>query len=92
MNDFGSLSEVDLINLKLAGVRAYTPSYKWIRGYADLGVGYSYLYDHGDSSHHLGLDFSLGIQVLKRFAFGLDVIHCTPDPFSYAGIRLSCLF
>ncbi|MBO7118859.1 MAG: hypothetical protein J6W03_00895 [Bacteroidaceae bacterium] len=92
MNDFSSLSEVALINLKLAGVRGYTPSYKWFRGYADLCLGYSFLYDYGDRYHYLGMDLNLGVQVHRNFAFGIDLIYCTPDPLGYVGARASYIF
>ena len=92
MNDFSSLSEVALINLKLAGVRGYTPSYKWFRGYADLCLGYSYAHDWGDHTHYIGADLNLGVQLHKNFALGLDLIYCAPNPFAYVGARFSYLF
>ena len=92
MNDFSSLSNVGLVNVKLLGIRGYTPSYKWIRGFADLNLGYSLEYDYGYTSHHLGIDFSLGIQVHKNIALGCHLIYCTPNPFGFVGARLSALF
>lgn len=90
MNDFSNPRDVGLINLKLLGVRGYTPSYKWLRGYADLCLGYSY--EYGDIHHYLGMDLNLGAQVHKHFAFGIDVICCVPYPIGYVGARFSYLF
>ena len=92
MNDFSSPANVSLINLKLVGVRGYTPSHKWFRGYGDLCLGYSFLYDYGASSHKLGMDLNLGVQVHKNIAFGIDLIYCTPYPIAYVGARFSYLF
>lgn len=92
MNNFSSPADVSLINLKLIGIRGNTPSYKWFRGYGDLCLGYSFLYDYGYSSHHLGVDLNLGVQVHKNFALGIDLIYCEPDPFLYMGVRCSYLF
>lgn len=89
MNDFSSPADVSLINLKLVGIRGYTPSHKWFRGYGDMCLGYSFQYDYGYCYHHLGIDLNLGIQVHKKFAFGIDLIYCTPDPFGYIGARFS---
>lgn len=92
MNNFSSPADVSLINLKLVGVRGYTPSHKWFRGYGDLSLGYSFLYDFGGCYHRLGIDLNLGVQLHKNFALGLDLIYCTPDPFAYIGARFSYLF
>lgn len=41
------------LNFKFLGVRGYTPSWKWIRGYADLNLGYTLTYEK-DSYYHGG--------------------------------------
>ena len=92
MNNFSSPADVSLINLKLVGVRGYTPSHKWFRGYGDLSLGYSFLYDFGGYYHRLGIDLNLGVQLHKNFALGLDLIYCAPNPFAYVGARFSYLF
>lgn len=42
---FGSPADDGLLDIKLLGVRGYTPSYKAIRGYVGLNVGYSFAYE-----------------------------------------------
>lgn len=91
MNDFSSLKDVGLINLQVLGVRGYTPSYKWIRGYADINLGYSLEYSYHHEYHHIGVNAGTGIQVHKNFALGIHLIYCTPDPFVFVGARLSLL-
>lgn len=91
MSDFCSPTECGLVNFKLLGVRGNTPSYKWIRGYADLCLGYTLEYGY-DVYHHFGLNLDLGAQVHKNFAFGFHFIYCTPVPFGYIGASLPYLF
>ena len=62
------------VNFRFLGARGYSPSWKWIRGYVDLNMGYTLgYYDGGkdtETTHHFGLDFGVGIQVHTRFAVG----------------------
>lgn len=46
---FHSPDESGLVNFKLLGARGYTPSWKWIRGYVDINMGYSLSYVSGGS-------------------------------------------
>lgn len=45
VSHFGSPADNGLLDIKLLGVRGYTPSYKTIRGYVELNVGYSFAYE-----------------------------------------------
>ena len=98
MTEFRKPMERGLINFKLLGVRGNTPSYKWFRGYADLCFGYTLEYDaeryysSTDVYHHFGLNFNIGAQVHKNFAFGCHFIYCTPNPFGFIGASFSYLF
>ncbi len=74
------------LNLKVLGVRGYTPSWKWIRGYADLNMGYTMRYyqtwkDEYEDTHHFGLDFSVGVQLHKRVAIGYNLTYITPADY-----------
>ena len=74
------------LNIKALGVRGYTPSWKWIRGYADLNLGYALRYykvgsDNYDTTHHFGLDFSVGVQLHKRVAIGYNLTYITPADY-----------
>jgi hypothetical protein len=44
MSGFVSPADYGQVNFKFLGVRGYTPSYKWIRGYIDLNMGYTLAY------------------------------------------------
>lgn len=44
MSGFQSPADFGQVNFKLLGVRGYTPSYKSIRGYVDLNLGYTLMY------------------------------------------------
>ena len=45
MSRFESPRKIGLINIRPVGVKAYTPAYKAIRGYAGLKLGYSLGYE-----------------------------------------------
>ena len=73
-------------NFKILGARGYTPSWKWIRGYVDLNMGYSLRYyqtwrDEYSTTHHFGLDFSVGVQLHKRVAIGYNLNYITPTDY-----------
>ena len=38
-----------VVNFRFLGARGYSPSWKWIRGYVDLNMGYSLMYENYDS-------------------------------------------
>lgn len=42
---FGSPADDGLLDIKLLGLRSYTPSYKAIRGFAEFNIGYSFAYE-----------------------------------------------
>lgn len=68
------------INFRFLGARGYSPSWKWIRGYADLNMGYTlgvYDYDGVTDSHHFGLDFGVGVQLHKKIAVGYSMTYLT---------------
>ncbi len=76
------LAEVGQFNAKFLGVRAHTPTYKSVRGYVDLNLGYTFAYDNrepgerevrDDVSHNIGVDFGLGVQVHKNIAIGYNL-------------------
>ncbi len=96
MSGFHSPEESGVVNFKLLGARGYTPSWKWIRGYADLNLGYTLgyykVYKSTGTSHNFGLDFSVGIQLHKRFAIGYNLNFTAPDQAKTHMARLSLLF
>lgn len=47
MSGFCSPADFGQVNIKLLGARGYTPSYKGIRGYIDLNLGYTLAYADG---------------------------------------------
>ena len=91
MSDFSNPKDVGLIYFKLLGVRGYTPSYKRIRGYAELNLGYSLEYDYGDCYHYFGINFGTGIQVHKNFSFGFETMFFSPYSWGLIGAKLSVL-
>lgn len=87
MSGFYSPTEAGSINIRLAGVRAYTPSFSGVRGYANLDLGYTAnymsVYDwYGDSEteffHGFGMDFGIGIQY-KRVTLGYNLNYFAGD-------------
>ena len=69
------------VNFRFLGARAYSPSWKWIRGYVDLNMGYSLgWYDNGhdvSDTHHFGLDFGVGLHLHKKIAIGYGLTYLT---------------
>jgi len=45
VSGFKSPADDGLLDIKLMGLRGYTPSYKYLRGYVELNVGYSLSYE-----------------------------------------------
>ena len=86
MSDYTYLGDY-CINLKLLGVRGHTPSYKYFRGYGELNFSYSY-YDGSD----VGIEFGLGIQVHKHFAFGYDLTYLIGEGQGIQMAKLSYIF
>ena len=83
------------LNLRVLGARGYTPSYKWIRGYVDLNMGYSMnYYDMKgiETRHNFGLDFSVGIQLHKNIAIGYNLTFVAPDKGKSHMARIAFLF
>jgi len=68
-------------NFRILGARGYSPSWKWIRGYVDLNLGYTLGWvDFGkdiEDTHHFGLDFGVGVQVHKKIAIGYSLTYLT---------------
>lgn len=93
-----SPKEEGMINLKLLGVSGFTPSYKWIRGYADLNLGYTLGYEtyywRTESTsfyNSFSMQVGLGIQLHKNIALGCNYIFCT-EGNGFLGARISVLF
>jgi len=91
-------AERGVLNLKLLGVSGFTPSYKWIRGYADVNFGYTFEHytwywrgGHTSLYHGFGLQAGLGIQLHKNIAIGCDYIFCTEEGSTFLGARVSVL-
>lgn len=98
MSGFDSPGDAGLLNIKLAGVRGYTPSWKWIRGYVDLnmGLGINYYYngytDDTEVNPNFGLDFGVGVQVHKNVAVGYNLNFLAPDKAKGHMAKISVLF
>ena len=100
MSGFNSPDEAGVLNIKLVGARGYTPSWKWIRGYADLNMGLGLNYYKYEGSHseeinvdpNFGLDFSVGVQLHKRVAVGYNLNFLAPDKAKTHMARISVLF
>ena len=73
ISNFANPSEFFALSIRALGARGYTPSWKWIRGYADLNLGLGVIYDYGDYYCDFGIDFGIGVQVHKRVAFGYNL-------------------
>lgn len=88
------------VNFRLLGARGYTSSYRWVRGYVDLNLGYTLGYfDFGrsvETTHHFGLDFGVGIQLHKNVAIGYNMTYLSSYEYSEPGAihycKLSCIF
>lgn len=94
-----------LFNLRLLGARAYSPSWKRCRAYANLDLGYTMYhfdyndeyyngyrhYDYSGETHGFGLDFGLGLQFNNRFSIGYNLNYCTQGDKTH-WCKLSVLF
>lgn len=79
---FHSPDKAGMVNFRVLGARGYTPSWQWIRGYVDLNMGYTLNYFDAhdmETSHHFGLDFSVGVQLHRKFSIGYQLIYTAPD-------------
>ncbi|MBP3688954.1 MAG: hypothetical protein J6I54_03110 [Bacteroidaceae bacterium] len=97
--DYGQL------NLR-TGVRANTPAYKRIRGYADLNIGYGicfasvpgfsyygYSQDGGTNvSHDFTLGFGVGVQVHKNIAIGYHLNYYAVASATTHWAKISFIF
>lgn len=73
ISNFDDPSEMFTLNIRALGARGYTPSWKWIRGYADLNLGLGVNYYHYDWDFNFGLDFGVGVNVHKKIAIGYNL-------------------
>lgn len=86
-----------ILNIKALGVRGYTPSYKWIRGYADLnmGVGLNYYEKYWSEETEIdanfSLDFGFGVQVHKSVAIGYNLNYLSNGALGHMA-KISFLF
>ena len=93
MSGFNSPEDNGQVNVRAFGFRAYTPSYKALRGYADLNLGYTMMYGRrNDPSHYFGLDFSVGVQLSKHFAIGYNLNFVAPNGGKSHWGRIAFLF
>ena len=86
-----------LINVRLPGIRLYSPAYESIRAYAELNIGYTHEYLFWDENYHFnyfGLDFSAGFQVHKNIAIGYNLTYGVNSGVSFKNHwgKLSILF
>ncbi len=92
---FHSPSDAGAINVRVAGVRGYTPSIDGFRGYVNLDMGYtgSYFSGYGDTvfSHGFGLDFGFGFQY-KKFTLGYNLSYCTAGSSTSHWARIGIVF
>lgn len=76
-SEFDSPEEWCQLNIRLCGVRGYTPNWKMIRGYANFDMGYTMIHVDGrrgpDETHHFGFDFGVGVQVYKSITVGYNL-------------------
>lgn len=80
-----------VINVRLPGIRLYTPSYEDFRVYAEVNLGYTHLYypayhvsgnnyyydGYSEHTNAFGLDFSAGVQVHRNIAIGYNLTYVT---------------
>ena len=76
-NALKSPNHYGVVNARLGGIRAYLPCVDNIRLYADLALGYTYMYMNYDNlkqHHHLGsFDAGVGVQLHKNVAIGYNL-------------------
>ncbi|MBR4131296.1 MAG: hypothetical protein IKU02_10325 [Bacteroidaceae bacterium] len=88
MSDFDDITDVGIVNVRALGIRLSTPDVKTVRFFADLRLGYSFVYanfdfplDHKFSwlngtryrGNFFGLDFSPGIQFCKYYSVSYNL-------------------
>lgn len=89
ISDFGSPADDGLLDIKLLGMRGYTPSYKALRGFVEFNAGYSFAYEREtylyynnynlieekelDTCHRLAAELNIGIQVHRNIALGYNL-------------------
>lgn len=97
-NQMKSPNHYGQVNARLGGVRAYLPLMDKIRAYADVTLGYSYMYLNYNgikAHHHFGsFDASAGFQLHKNFAIGynLNFVVNGDGHATYHWGRISFLF
>jgi len=76
MTHFESPGNIGLVNIRPLGVKAYTPAYKAIRGYAGLKLGYSFGYEKYYYNEYFHINnqtfFETHSRYDKEHFFGLD--------------------
>lgn len=76
MTHFESPGNIGLVNIRPLGVKAYTPAYKAIRGYAGLKLGYSFGYEKYYYNEYFHINnqtyFETHSRYYKEHFFGLD--------------------
>ena len=102
MTGFDSPADYGWLNFKVLGVRAYSPAFKFIRGYIDLNLGYTlfyydqkdwYYYDSGiRTRHYFGMDCGAGVQLGKHFVVGYNLNFRTPDAIKTHWAKISYIF
>ncbi|MBO5591448.1 MAG: hypothetical protein J5913_00595 [Prevotella sp.] len=92
MSHFGTPEDFGVVNVKVLGVRGYTPAFHSIRGYADLNLGYSFMYNNHHESHNFSIDFSVGVQLSKHIAIGYNLNSLVNDEAKYHWARFAFLF
>ena len=97
-NSLRSPNHYGVVNARLGGIRAYLPCVENIRLYADLTLGYTYMYMNYDNlkqHHHLGsFDAGAGVQLHKNLAIGYN-LHFVVNGNGHATYhwgRISLLF
>ena len=88
MSDFDDITTVGILNIRALGLRHSTPDVKTVRFFADLRLGYSFLYANFEfpfgheyswlngfryRGHFFGLDFNPGIQFCKHYAISYNL-------------------
>ena len=97
-NELKSPDHYGKVNVRLGGVRVYLPCVQNLRFYADVSVGYSFVYlsfpGIKQHSHLAGFDASAGLQIHKNLALGynLNFIVNGSGHATYHWGRISFLF
>lgn len=103
MSGWNDPKEAGIVNVRLCGIRLYSPAYNSFRFYTELNPGYTHVYIDTNmpfwgnikgKAHCFGFDFSAGIQVSKHFALGYNLnfmVNSNGQALTHWG-RLSLLF